>query len=266
MKARILLLLPLALLFAAPAARADELDTWLSSDSHARAYSAVQGELRAVFQEAKGHGIPASLLVQKLQEGASKGADGRLMVSALRSECDRLEQAIRILAGAKGPSRPPIGPEGRTAAIQSLGFLILTGLPGAVIEDLFTVGSRAGRDFQAVLSAGFAVSDMREAGALKEESCRQLGVLLLQSEIPADAFGSVASIFANAVAGGLSSDEIAQRIIGALRSGGGITAVTAAVSRGASQGQGANAGPASRSSSSAPGASGGGGHPSGGRK
>ncbi len=266
MKARILLLFPVALLFAAQAAPADELDAWLFSDSHARAYSPVQGELRAIFQEAKAHGIPASLLVQKLQEGASKGAAARLMVSALRDECGRLEQAARLLDGAKGPSRPPAGPDGRTAAIQSVGFLILTGLPGSVIEDLFAAGSRAGRDFRAVLSADFAVSDMRQAGALKEDSCRQLGVLLLQSEIPADAFGSVASIFAGALESGSSSDEIVQRIINALRSGGGIAAVTAAVSRGASQGQGANAGPASRSSGSAPGASGGGGHPSGGRK
>ncbi len=266
MKIRILLLLPVALFFTALVARADELDSWFSADSHARTYSAVQGQLRAIFNEGKDHGIPPGLLVQKLQEGASKGADGSRLVSALRGEYDRLEQAVRILVGIKAPDRPPTSSEDRAAAIQSVSLLILSGLPGAVIEDLFIVGSRAGRDFQAVLSACFAVSDMREAGALKDESCRRLGAFLLESNIPAAAFGSVASIFANAIGGGLSGDEIAQRIINALQSGGGIPAVNEAVSRGAPQGQGTTIAPAPHSPSPAAGANGTAGHPSGRRK
>jgi hypothetical protein len=104
---------------------------------------------------------------------------------------------------------------------------------------------------------------MREAGSLDDESCRRLGAFFLESNIPAAAFGSVASIFINAVGGAVSSDEIVPKIINALQAGGGIPAVEKAVGRGAPHGQGPTSAPDAHSPSPVPGNAG---HPSGRRE
>jgi hypothetical protein len=229
-RAPLLLLVFAALAVAPRLAWADPLDAWFSSDPRAQPYQAVHGQLQAVFAEGAREGIPASLLLLTVQEGAAKNVGGERLVAAADAQLGRLVRARDILDEASGSARlSPDGP-GWTGALQSLDILLLGGLPARVISGEFAAGAAAGRDSSAVLAACNLLAGLRGGGAVSDEALSGLGRQLMVSSIPTPGFGSLAAIAQRARGDGMPSVDIVMRFTQALESGDGVLAIDGAIS------------------------------------
>jgi hypothetical protein len=237
----------LALLFlglgAAPAG-GDEISSWFAADPRARAYQAAQAEIEDLANAARLHNVPLGPILDKLREGASKGADTERLLAALRETIDRLARARGIFEQA--------GASGSGEDVQALSLLLLRGLPEEVARGLVAYGRQAGRGMPAIRAACGAVTGLLGVEALENRDALKVGALLLGSRLPLPAYGSLASLYLKASAAGMEDSEILNDvIIGTLESGGGVVAMDEKINRGqAAKGQAAKAEAGSRANPS----------------
>src|SRR5512147_1735680 len=102
LKARTTVLLLLVLTVGLPLFAADgNPSAWFSSDPQAAAYAAVETDISSVFSDAEEAGVPTALLMDKLQEGASKSVAPDRLVQALRAEAVRLTDGQAAVTRAR---------------------------------------------------------------------------------------------------------------------------------------------------------------------
>jgi hypothetical protein len=222
---RCLLSLLFLLLLAVPAA-GDELTSWFDGDPRARAYQAVETELRELFAEAREREVPIDPLIDKLREGAAKRVDAQRMLDAVGETIDRLARARFVLEQTAGEVSESL------EDLQAVS-LLLRGLSEELTVELIAFGLEKGRDMRAIRAAGDAITRLRSIAELEEGETLKVGTLLLTSKVPVFAYGSLPSIYLKGRTAGLAEREILDEvIIETLASGGGIIAMHTKIDRG----------------------------------
>ncbi len=203
----------------------DEISSWFAADPRAQAYEGVQAEIEDLVSAARLHKLPLGPIIDKLREGASKGADAQRLLSALHETIERLARAQAILEQAGAPADDE--------DVQALSLLLLRGLPEEVARGLVAYGRQSGREMPAVRAACDAIASLLDVKTLGNQDALRVGTLLLASRLPLSAYGSLASIYLKARASGMEDDAILNDvIIGSLESGGGVVAMDEKINRG----------------------------------
>jgi hypothetical protein len=221
-----------------------------AGDNLGAAYSAVESEIRAVFSAAEAAGIPTALLMDKLEEGASKSvAPGQLLL-ALRAEAERLA------AGQAALSREKIdlaGAEEKSQALKAISLLFVAGVQDTTVDSLLaTSGKRGAADLVEALNT---LVQIRLSTGLADNGLATLGTALLESGLPRAAFKSIPRVLFNAAARGMKGEAAAAVLVDVLKSGGGIVQMEEALLKKAgadtagaqAQGQGSRGRPAAGS-------------------
>ncbi|MBN1837411.1 MAG: hypothetical protein JW820_16270 [Spirochaetales bacterium] len=225
-RVRLLTVLLLCGLAALPV-RGDELTSWFAADPRAEAYGGVRAELEELFTAARAREVPIGPLIDKLQEGAAKGADTTRLLEALRDLVERLARARFILERAGG--RAAWSEED----VQAVSLLLLDGLSEELAGGLIASGLQAGQPMGAIREAAGAVTSLAAVAGLAERDAHRIGTLLLTGRLPASAYGSLVPVYLKARASGLEHEEILEGVIVAtLESGGGIVSMHDRIERG----------------------------------
>ena len=220
-----LLLVPLLLAAASLAAGQGTRD-WFERDPEAAAYAGIRSGVEALSLRAQGEGLPESLLLRRLVEGAAKRAEPERLLLALSEETERLVALKKALGGRGLLPRDPAKAEG----ILAEGSVILragVGLPLLLSAVDASLGGGAGPDASAArayAALGAAIS-VNARFPLGEAAFRALALALAGSSLPEGRFGAFVAVFARGRASGLAADRIAEISVAVLDAGGSLDRV-----------------------------------------
>ncbi|HUW40122.1 MAG TPA: hypothetical protein VMV90_03875 [Rectinemataceae bacterium] len=216
-------------LFLAPlgtALSAQEVAAWFASSSAAAVYAGIRVETESLAASAAARGVPESLFVRRLAEGAEKRIPPERLASALRDDEARFTGVALLLRLRR--LLPP-EPE-RSGRLIWQGSLLLRA--GATSPDLAaaldaaaaTAGGAFARAERAFDALGLTVSLNARFGLPSAVSGR-LAAAIVRSPLERRGFASLISVFARGKASGLSSDLVADIAIRVLDSGGSFEAI-----------------------------------------
>jgi len=208
-------------LLAAPALFSESSDvrSWFRDEPRAHSYSAVEADVLRVFDDAGKAGLPLGPLMDKLQEGASKGAAANVLLTALRAESQRLSmgQAILDTQGVRF-----IDPGDREEALRAISLLVVDGVSAQTIESLLALAVSVGRDPLDDAEALRVLAQVKLSSRLADNDIQRLGAALLKSRLPRAAFNSIPPFLLKASALGMSDQAIEDIIVSVLGSGGSL--------------------------------------------
>lgn len=223
------LLLLAAITFQTQTAQADtvgatELARWLATGTAAQRYGVVRESLSAIIASADLEGLPSLVLVERLKEGAAKGAPPPSLVAAGQADLDRLRSAGSLLRGAGAVSLAD--PERVFRAI-SLG--LRAGLSEATFASLLGDSGGTPRMLDRSLAACETLLGLTGLTDLSQEELVRLGRALIAGKVPEAAWGSIVAVFAKGRAGKLDDGEILSLVTGVLERGGGMIQISGSV-------------------------------------
>ena len=207
---------------------AAELETWLGTSRVARPYQGVAERLTRIARDLESTGVPAGALLDRIREGAAKGVDPEVLVSAAEAEAGRLRLASDLLATAG-----PVEPDLRVQAVSVLSLCLRGGIEPATLAVLLSAGVSDRAGMERALAAGQTVLTLRGITTLGAPALSRLGVALVRGRLPVGAFASVGALFVKARGAGLDDQEATDLMVSVLDAGGGLIQLSNAVGAGA---------------------------------
>lgn len=190
------------------------LHSWFRLEKKASRYSEKKDEIELLFNEAEQAGIPPSLLMERLKEGAAKGVPPGRLVSALRSEKERLVTARHYLKEA--------GYQPENQHLKLLSIYFRGGLSVRSVGHLLNTGNREKKEIDAVFLLLDAVFQISKTVTLSADQLTALGRVLLESRLHPKSYSSINSFFIKGRARRLDDREILGIIEDVLNSDGGL--------------------------------------------
>jgi hypothetical protein len=181
------------------AAAADDLDDALRASS---LEATQQTAVHRLFDEAAAEGVPARMLLPRLEEGLAKGAPGERVLLALEREMGYLLEARQILtAEGEGLLR-------EEASWARAANLLAGGLPPEEVGTLVRILRPRPRDFRPATYLYVALVDW----GLPREQARSLLGALVGSALPGEEFGGVMELLARGRRLRIAPEEMVRRI------------------------------------------------------
>lgn len=206
---------------AASSLNAQEMDRWLSRSAEARAYAAIEGDLRAIAAGAVAAGVPERLLVDRLVEGSRKKAGADRMLEALKAEAARLA----FIAKTLDADWPDAGSKRRESAMAEVSIALRAG----VIGEEWSAASRCVRDAKGPLDRAIQIVDMLAAvdpaRLIGPEDRLRLVAAIAASRLRTGSIDSLVSVFSRGRARGLSPASVAGAVVEALSAGGNLASI-----------------------------------------
>lgn len=168
-------------------------------------YSETQKDtIILLFTQAEDSGIPAALLLPKLEEGIAKGVPASKMVQALRRELQYLERARALLR------QSPVEEYwfSDTAFWARTANLLAVGVSDGEIERLIQLCTRHPQGYRPATYLYVAIQDW----GLDREPAFDLIGSLLASSIPPDSYLGVLDLLAGGRRRRIPPEELVQRI------------------------------------------------------
>jgi hypothetical protein len=157
-----------------------------------------------LFTQAEDSGIPAGLLLPKLEEGIAKGVPASRMVQALRRELQHLEQARALLLQSSAEKYWLSD----TAFWARTANLVAVGVSDGEIERLIELCTRHPEGYRPATYLYVAIQDW----GLDREPAFDLIGSLLASSIPPDSYMGVLDLLAGGRRRRIPPEELVQRI------------------------------------------------------
>jgi len=192
--------------------------SWFRSDPQGPAYAVVEPDVSAVFTAAEESGVPPSLLMDKLEEGASKSVAPDKLVMALRAEADRLA------AGQAAITRSRVrlaAPDDRSKVLKAISLLFVAGVQDNTVQSLLA-SSSGKRNPSDLVDALNVLVQIRLSTGLTDEGMQILGTALLRSGLARASFQALPGVLFNAAARGMPDETAAAVLADVLNAGGGI--------------------------------------------
>ncbi len=176
------------------------LHSWFRLEKKADRYSDKKGEIELLFNRAERSGIPPSLLMERLKEGAAKGVPPGRLVSALRSEKERLVTAQRHITEA--------GYLPEKQHLKLVSIYLRGGLSVRIIEHVLDLGRQENKDIDDVFLLFDALFQISKTVILSEDQLTTLGRVMLHSTLHPKSYASINSFFIKGRARRLDDREI----------------------------------------------------------
>ncbi|MBN1699299.1 MAG: hypothetical protein JW881_17395 [Spirochaetales bacterium] len=231
-----------------------ELETWYKSHPQAGKYTGIKEQLLSLFQEAEQRSIPGVLLMEKLQEGSSKGVLPDRLLEALKDEMERLSDIIAMIAVIDIRNMEATGKRYFEIPAENSGFEDISGFEnkdirsmpdiikqislfqrsgiplgniGSILDYARTIQKNRNIAFQA-LSALIKIPGV---STLSTESLVALGESLLRSKLSPSSYSTLSSIFLKGRIYQMSYTTISGIVIEVLDNGGGLIQIEQEITR-----------------------------------
>jgi hypothetical protein len=224
------ILFPLMLLLSV-GAHAEGIAAWFDTSPSSAVYAGIRSEVASLAASAAARGVPESLFVRRLAEGAEKRIPPERLISALRDDAERFTDVAlmlsdrRLLPSETAPAGELIWQGGLLlrAGVTSADIAAALGA-AASIGGMPTAGDAYARARRAFEALGTAVS-LNARYSLSPDAFARLAVSIVRSPLDRGVFASLVSIFARGRASGLSADTVADIVVRVLDSGGSFGAI-----------------------------------------
>jgi hypothetical protein len=169
------------------------------------AYSEVHKDaIGAFFAQAGEAGVPAELLLPKLEEGIAKGIPAPRVLEALEREAENLRRSRAVILHSEGGERLLADP----AAWARTANLLAVGMREEQVEELIALCGRRIEGFRPATYLYVAAVDW----GLAQKPALDLIGALLASPIPPSSYMGVMDLLAGGRRRRISPEEIIQRI------------------------------------------------------
>lgn len=196
------------------------LQDWFSDSGESGRYTTIEDDLYPIFRLADNSGVPPALLMEKLREGAAKGIPGGRLLSALRSELERLISAGDILDGSGYFA--DVGSSETQNAYKIIAIMLREDIPEEKIRQLLEKGRERNLPLTAATAACSAVFQVSSVTDLRENELLRLGTSLYDSDLGPSNYDAVVSIFVRGRVNRLEDEEILDIIEDVFTRGGGL--------------------------------------------
>ncbi len=212
-----------ALIFLCPliiSAQTEEaLSVWFQTQQQAKRYEGIKDELGAMLSQAGKAGIPITLLIEKMNQGASKQVLPESLLKAMDEELARLISARNLI------EESGIMTKNHQEYQQTLKFLSVSfrsGLEYATLNTLFAIAAAEKRPLKDTLALCSVLIKIASIQRLKQDDYLLLGKALVTSRFPESAYDSIASFFLKANASGIKGSDTILFMAGVIEKGGGL--------------------------------------------
>ncbi len=216
--AAVFFLLPLFSLFPQESFSRDHLDRWFDKPE-AQSYRRIRSQIYDLFETALEDELPASILFDKLLQGAARNADPEMLLSALQAALQRTRKADNIIGQWTGKTEDP---DLLLTARKNLVLYLQAGLDAEGLKKLSDTTLGEGRDLSDLFTAAEIIIQLRDIIGLEAEKSFQFAFLLLQSGLAEESWTVLPSVFLRAATWRIPPGETYAVISEALRSGGGL--------------------------------------------
>jgi len=195
------------------------LHKWIKTDRKGKRYSGYGEILSKLLKRAVKENIPAVLLMDKIREGAAKRIPPQRLITAVKNELTRLKTAKAIVY------RQNIKPENEDQyanRLKHISILLLGGIKDKTITGLFNLMAETKRTADDILAACDVLVEFNSINLLAQDDLYGVGKALLFSRLKASTFSGISSIYLNARAKRIKTEDILTIIKNTLTNGGGI--------------------------------------------
>ena len=200
---------------------------WILNDRRGKRYADYSQFFNKLLNSAVKQDIPVDLLTIKIREGAAKNIPGQRLIAAISNELERLKTAKIILTDGKITLKNYNRYEN---TLKHISILLLGGLKSKTITNLFKIKDKYSRTINDVLTACDVLIQINSIDRLSQADLYNTGRALLISRLKSSYFSNIASIYLNARAKRIKSDDILKIIQRTLANGGGLIEIDQEIS------------------------------------
>ncbi|RKX83230.1 MAG: hypothetical protein DRP57_08325 [Spirochaetes bacterium] len=200
---------------------------WLMNNPRGKRYAGYTEYFNSLFESASEDDIPAELIITKIREGAVKNIPPRRLITAVSNELYRLKTAKNILDTEKIVIRDY---SSYKDTLKHISILLLGGVEAKTIKELFKQNDKYSRTENDVLAACDVLVQFNSIAQLSQSDLLKTGRALLMSRLKSASFSSLASIYLNARAKRIKTDDILRIIQRTLSRGGGLIQIDQEIS------------------------------------
>jgi hypothetical protein len=232
----------------------NELETWFQNNPQAEKYRDIEQQLLRILSDSQQLSIPTELLIEKLQEGLSKGVPPSLLVRALSDEVERLSDIVVMINDIDSKSEEIKGkpyfdtgtaegeyiitPEEdefclitRSDIIKQLSLFQRSGLPLKSIGSILDYARTLEKSKDIAFLSLSALMKIPGVTGLSEKELAALGEALIQSKLSPSSYSTLASIFLKGRIYQMSYSTISSIVIDILKRGGGLIQIEQEITR-----------------------------------
>ncbi len=196
------------------------LEKWFKSDPRAKEYEELKPRIEEIFSAASKAKLPIWILMEKLQEGATKHVAPIRLVFGLQRELDRLKLAVSIVKKYKIPykDKNELG-----AKLKHLSLILMGGIEYNTILKILEVNQKNNYGEEKIFSLFDLLVQIKSINrTITQGDIRALSYSVLNSKLKPKSYSSLASIYLRAKASGLTDNTIISTIENVLKHGGGL--------------------------------------------
>jgi hypothetical protein len=206
---------------------------WFRMNPRSEAYAPIREQLADSFRLAAQESIPSELLLELLDEGASRGVPAPRLLATLKTRLldfiqmkKSLDRFAVCLAGKAAPGNavPP-------ARLRNFASLLRRGVPLTVIESTLDAACEQKKDFPAALAVLRALANVSSLRELPSERVAALGKALLKSRLSPAGFSTLNALYIKGKLKNLTTGQITDIIIAALEEGKGLVRIDQELNR-----------------------------------
>ncbi len=196
------------------------LDRWFKTDPRAKQYSQSQSQIKSIFITASKAELPTWVLMEKLQEGASKHVPSPRLILGLNNELKRLKLAKSIVERYNIPykDKNELG-----IKLKHLSLILMGGIEYNTIIQFLNADQKNNYGEEKIFSLFDLLVQIKSINrAITQSELLLLGLSILNSKLKAKSYSPIASIYLRAKASGLRDKTITSTIENVLKHGGGL--------------------------------------------
>lgn len=205
------------------------IGSWFNNSRQAKPYNDIKEPILSLFARSEQRGVPSSLLLDKLKEGAAKRIPEQRLLAALSQELDRLTRAQQIIEST-GYEVDVEGTEYKEH-LKLIVIMIRGGLSEIHIQNVLEFAEHIHKPLTAGIAACEALLQLNQIATLQEEQLLDVGKALLDSSLPTSGYASVTSIFIKARALKIRDKETVAILQRVLDQGGGLIQLEREINR-----------------------------------
>ncbi len=179
--------------------------------------------LKTALQE----NIPGVLLMDKIREGAAKHIPPQRLITAVNNELNRLKTAQIIVYEQ---NIKPENEDRYANRLKHISILLLGGIKDKTITRLFNLMAKTSRTADDILAACDVLVEFNSINLLSQDDLYGIGKALLSSRLKASTFSGISSVYLNARAKRIKTEDILTIIKNTLTNGGGIIQIDQEIS------------------------------------
>jgi hypothetical protein len=189
------------------------LDEWYSTHSRADRYLGIREPLIGCFYELDNAGIPLDLLLERLNEGASKRVRPAILSREMDAEKERLFAAQRIIEEADTGDK---GGDDLNKTLKHLSVYLRSGLSESTLLFFMKGFSGSGTNKDDLFALFYLFARLHAIKPMQQDLYFVLGKALLEGEYSTLTFDTLASLYLQAQAKGIPADQFVEIAIDTL--------------------------------------------------